>query len=91
MLAIVSRKAAQQNRSESPRFDFLKLLAIVAAIYAIGAGAATLAGWAFDVPRLTDWANSGISMFANTAICAIACGIALALLATNLTKRKIGA
>ncbi len=90
MLAIGSRNAAQQNRTVGRRFDLPRLLVLVAAIYAIGGGAVTLAGWAFDVPRLTDWANSGISMFVNTAICAIACGIALALLATNLPKRKIG-
>ena len=90
MLAIGSRNAAQQNRTVGRRFDLPRLLVLVAAIYAIGGGAVTLAGWAFDVPRLTDWANSGISMFVNTAICAIACGIALALLATNLPKRRIG-
>src|SRR5205814_645867 len=31
------------------------------------------------VPRLTDWKNDGISMFPNTAACAVLCGIALLL------------
>ena len=90
MLAIVSRNANEQNRTVGRHFDLPRLLALVAATYAIGGGAVTLAGWVFDVPRLTDWANSGISMFVNTAICAMACGIALGLLATTLPKRRIG-
>jgi PAS domain S-box-containing protein len=43
-------------------------------------GIVTLAGWIFDLPRLTDWGNDGISMFANTAICAVLCSIGLILI-----------
>ncbi len=39
------------------------------------------AGWlVLDIPRLTDWNNDGISMFANTAVCVVLGGIALLLL-----------
>src|SRR5215468_3550563 len=34
----------------------------------------TLAGWALEIPRLTDWKNDGISMFPNTAVCAVLSG-----------------
>jgi signal transduction histidine kinase len=52
-------------------------VSVAAGSYAIVAGAITLAGWAFDIQRLTDWRNDNISMFANTAICVLLCGIAL--------------
>jgi PAS domain S-box-containing protein len=66
----------------------LAIIRIVSA-YAILGGTVTLCGWAFDLPRLTDWGNSGISMFANTAICAILCGISLLLaLAPGIAWRR---
>jgi PAS domain S-box-containing protein len=52
-------------------------LATMAAACALGGGAITLAGWALDIPRLTDWKNDGISMFPNPAVCAVLSGIAL--------------
>jgi len=55
-------------------------MAWVASGYAIVGGAITLVGWAWDWPRLTDWKNDGISMFPNTAFCAILSGVALILL-----------
>jgi PAS domain S-box-containing protein len=51
-----------------------------AAVYAIAGGLVTLLGWAIDAPRLTDWRNDGISMFPNTAACAVLTGVALLLL-----------
>lgn len=51
----------------------------IASCYAILGGAITIAGWAFDLQRLTDWGNDGISMFVNAAVCAILCGAALLL------------
>src|SRR5262245_12312553 len=51
------------------------------AVYAVAAGLATLVGWATDIRRLTDWKNDGISMFPNTAVCALLSG--LAILVTN--------
>ena len=43
------------------------------------AGLLTLIGWFGHVPQLTDWVNSGISMFANTAVAAVCAGAALIL------------
>jgi signal transduction histidine kinase/ActR/RegA family two-component response regulator len=56
-----------------------RLVSLVAGSYAIIGGAVTLAGWAFDLPRLTDWNGESISMFANTAACAALGGIAVVL------------
>lgn len=54
-----------------------------AAAYAVAVGTVTLLGWALDVPRLTDWTNTGISMFTNTALCASLSGVALFLLSRH--------
>jgi len=51
--------------------------------YATACGVVTLAGWFFQLPRLTDWAGDDISMFPNTAVCAMLCGIALLLLSVQ--------
>ena len=54
---------------------------VVAALaaYAFVGGLVTLIGWFADLPRLTDWSGSGISMFANTAVAASAAGLAILL------------
>jgi PAS domain S-box-containing protein len=59
-------------------------------IYAILGGALTLAGWAFDIRRLTDWGNDGISMFPNTAVCALLCGVSLLLTAARESGWRLG-
>ncbi len=56
-----------------------RIVTRVVAVYAIAAGAVTLAGWFLNVRRLTDWADDGISMFVNAAICSLLCGVALLL------------
>ena len=43
-------------------------------------GAVSLAGWAADVPALTDWGAIGISIQPNTALAALCAGAALMLL-----------
>ncbi len=54
--------------------------------YAIVVGITVLTGWIFQIERLTDWTNEGISMFPNTAIGAVCLGIAL-IAATQGSKR----
>ncbi len=63
------------------------VLAAVAAAGAVGGGLGTLVGWAAEMPRLTDWMNSGISMFPNTAACAVLSGMALLLVAAESGPR----
>jgi PAS domain S-box-containing protein len=55
---------------------------MIAGAYAVLGGLVAMVGWVTNVPRLTDWRNDGISMFPNTALCAIASGLALALTAS---------
>lgn len=50
------------------------------ASYAVIGGALSLAGWAVDIPRLTDWFNTGVSIQPNTALATTLAGIALLLL-----------
>ncbi len=55
---------------------------LLAGTYAVAGGAVTLVGWWLELRRLTDWNDDGISMFPNTAACAMLGGVALlALLA----------
>src|SRR5262245_5754583 len=62
-------------------------LAAAAGIWAIIGGCVTLSGWFADNQRLTDWTNDGISMFPNTAVCAVASG--LALLVNGRERRRL--
>src|SRR5690242_19225528 len=59
--------------------SFSRRIVLVLSSYALTAGVLTLIGWFARVPQLTDWVNSGISMFANTAVAAACAGAALIL------------
>jgi PAS domain S-box-containing protein len=56
-------------------------VAIAAGVYALISGTVSFLGWALDIPRLTDWNNSGISIQPNTTVAVICSGLALILLA----------
>jgi PAS domain S-box-containing protein len=45
--------------------------------YALLGGVITLIGWFAGLPRATDWINSGIAMFANTAVAATCASLAI--------------
>src|ERR1051326_4533268 len=68
---------APQAIRTSPSFS--RRIILVLSSYASMAGVLTLIGWFGRVPQLTDWVNSGISMFANTAVAAVCAGAALIL------------
>ena len=55
----------------------LRIFVRLAAGYAVLGGLVTLLGWTFEIPRLTDWKNDGISMFPNPSLCAVLSGLAL--------------
>ena len=61
-------------------------LAGALALYALVGGLISLSGWVFDIPRLTDWLDSGISIQPNTALLLILAGTAGLLL--NYSKRR---
>src|SRR5437773_8817639 len=65
-----------------------RFVVVAASVYALSGGTITLLGWILDRPRLTDWNGSGISMFPNTAICAVFSGVALVLLGSKDGKRR---
>ena len=46
-------------------------------LYGVVGGLISFAGWALDVPRLTDWFGKGISIQPNTTVAATACGAGL--------------
>jgi PAS domain S-box-containing protein len=61
-------------------------VAVACGAYAVAAGVLALVGWGVNLPRLTDWKGDGISMFPNTAACAVMSG--LALLLSNVRRRR---
>jgi signal transduction histidine kinase/CheY-like chemotaxis protein len=64
-----------------------RYLSVCAAAYAVLGGLLSLAGWAADIPRLTDWWGTGITIKANTAV-----GITLvgaAVLIAALSRRML--
>src|SRR3712207_1231048 len=56
--------------------------------YALFGGIITLVGWFAGIPRLTDWIDSGITMFPNTAICAAGMSVGLLLLLRDALWRR---
>lgn len=69
--------------------DLPAAIAIACGVYACAAGLSALLGWALDIQSLTDWTSQGISMFANTALCAMLAGIALIAAATSTRPAAI--
>ncbi len=61
----------------------LALYALVGALFCFG-------GWAFDVPRLTDWFNDRVSMQPNTAVLIALAGAGLLLLQLGPARVALG-
>src|SRR5688500_5638699 len=49
-------------------------------LYALVGGVLSFTGWVFNLPRLTDWYNNGISIQPNTCIAVMAAGAGLIFL-----------
>jgi PAS domain S-box-containing protein len=54
-------------------------------------GLFSLAGWWLEIPRLTDWFNTGISMMPNAALAFTVIGFALVMKAAERSRLVIGA
>jgi signal transduction histidine kinase len=54
-------------------------VALAVAIYPLAGGLLSLAGWAFDVQRLTDWEADGISIQPNASLAAAGASVAVLL------------
>jgi len=59
----------------------------ILAVAVLVGGSLSLLGWCANIPRLTDWINTGISIQPNSALCAILAG--LGLLASSQHLRNI--
>ncbi|MGM8226958.1 hybrid sensor histidine kinase/response regulator [Cellvibrio sp. ARAG 10.3] len=57
----------------------LKRVSTLLGLYALIGGIASLSGWVFDVPRLTDWLGDNISTQPNTAVLIACAGAAILL------------
>ena len=65
---------------------YLRRLSAVLGLYALIAGVISLGGWAFDIPRLTDWLNDGVSIQPNTAVLIALAGAAVVFLQYGYSK-----
>ncbi len=63
-----------------------RILSTMLSLYAVTAGVISFSGWAFDVPRLTDWFNDGISIQPNTSVLISLAGLAVLLLQSGHTR-----
>jgi PAS domain S-box-containing protein len=61
----------------------LRAVAIGFATYVLAGGVLSFAGWVFDLPRLTDWLDTGVSIQPNTAIAVMAAGAGALCLTWN--------
>jgi PAS domain S-box-containing protein len=59
----------------------LRIVTLAFAAYALLGGLTSFAGWAFDLRRLTDWIDSGVSIQPNAALAVACAGAGLLLLA----------
>lgn len=57
----------------------MRLVAAVLAAYALLGGLLSFAGWALEIPRFTDWWNTGLTIKTNSALCLIMLATALLL------------
>lgn len=78
-MKLATRHAVQGLDPLRDKAVFPSVLVWIAGLYAIVGGSLTLLGWAIPIPRFTDWAGRGISMFPNAAACGILCGVGLIL------------
>ncbi|HEX4414328.1 MAG TPA: ATP-binding protein [Lacipirellulaceae bacterium] len=81
--SVSSRDYHDPPRSRAEFYRISQAVSFTLAGYAVIGGSITLIGWALEIPRLTDWNNDNVSMFANTAMGVVIGGIALILLCAN--------
>ncbi len=77
------------TRFTSFRAQGLRAIATSAGLFGVLGGIVTLLGWALNIPRMTDWLHSGISMFPNAAIGGMLIGVALIILAWSGRSRTL--
>ncbi len=68
----------------------LRWIATVLGLYAVAGGCISFLGWALNVPALTDWFATGISIQPNTTVAAACAGAALVCLVWNFRRTSAG-
>ena len=69
--------------------DWPRVAGALLGLYALVGGVLSFTGWVFNLPRLTDWYNNGISIQPNTCIAVMAAGSGLIFL--NFGYRRVAA
>src|ERR1051326_7495907 len=77
------RRNCMQTKASVIDSRLQRRLAEALGLYALLAGALSFSGWPFNVPRLTDWFNDGVSIQPNTAVLIATAGVAVLLLPHN--------
>src|SRR5262245_46659351 len=72
-------KSLEWNDGEERLQGAVTAIVVGLQAYVVIAGLLSFIGWVADLPRLTDWISSGISIQPNTTIAAAAAGAALIL------------
>lgn len=65
-----------------PRWDFVRMVSVVLAGYALVGGLLSFTGWTTGNVRLTDWWGTGVTIKTNTSLCLAGLGAALLLYQT---------
>src|SRR3982750_1764482 len=72
--------AAPNIEPETRTARWVRSLSRVLGLYGFLGGVISLLGWVLDVPRLTDWSNTGVSIQPNTCLAITLTGSAVLLL-----------
>lgn len=64
-------------------------LSVLLGMYALIAGVISFSGWVFDIPRITDWLNDGISIQPNTTVLIALAGAAVLFLQYGYSKMTL--
>ena len=77
-----------RNPPSSPK-SRAKTASQVLALYVIAGGIVSFSGWVLDIPRLTGWDGSGISIQPNATLAATAAGLALLCLTLGSARAAL--
>ena len=84
-----AEKLISVSEPQSSAVGWPRYAAIALAVYVFVGGFVSFLGYPFDLPRLTDWNNEGISIQANTTVAVMATGLTVLLLQFGFRKLPI--
>ena len=80
------RDATRSPMSDTELSRSLRIVAAALAAFVLVGGVLSLLGWLLDVPRLTDWQNSDVSIQGNSAAMLAICGLSALLYLVGFRK-----